>query len=338
MAPTSRRRFLAGSTATAALISGGVRAAVARSSRTEGPTGADDPFTLIPFLAPVAPTLDRAWIGAGWWGNRFCDWRLRSGRIESVTRAGVGGLRTLALLVAGVPTGPGPVFLSVRTGVVAPGAGFSGLLLGAGGGLLHPRAAALVQRASGLGGGFLCCYEPDGAVRFREHTNEARPADLGVLPATTLIAPVRPRSSGEDVELRVAIEPAAGGLVDVTLTAIDTTTRQVLAAAIRRGVARREVTGGISLADLARGSTARHWFGDLRGGGAGLVRQPYRAFGPIAGALYTLSGTVLKMTVQLMPIGLSEPREVLLQVRSPAGSWATVAQSEADAQGPLTCG
>ena len=82
--------------------------------------------------------------------------------------------RTVAVLTRELVAGNRPARIGVRTGLLAGGEGFSGFLVGAGGGRLDHRAAALVQGASGEGGGILCTYEADGSVGFREHTDEAR--------------------------------------------------------------------------------------------------------------------------------------------------------------------
>ena len=90
--------------------------------------------------------------------------------------------------------------IGVRTGLLAAGEGFSGFLVGAGGGRLDHRAAAMVQGASGEGGGILCTYEADGRVGFREHTDEARqfayaPSPAPSTPASPAPGPWRRTSS-----------------------------------------------------------------------------------------------------------------------------------------------
>jgi hypothetical protein len=57
---------------------------------------------------------------------------------------------------------------------------------------------------------------------------------------------------------------------------------------------------------------ARHWFAGLGTAGAKVAERPERAEGPVLGALYTLNGPVLKLTVQLFPIGDGELRVGLL--------------------------
>jgi alkaline phosphatase D len=82
--------------------------------------------------------------------------------------------RTVAVLTTELAGRDLPGRIGVRTGTLAAGEGFSGFLIGAGGGRLDHRAAALVQGASGEGGGILCVYEADSSVGFRDHTDEHR--------------------------------------------------------------------------------------------------------------------------------------------------------------------
>ncbi|MEJ7582598.1 MAG: alkaline phosphatase D family protein [Acidimicrobiales bacterium] len=189
-----------------------------------------------------------------------------------------------------------------------------------------------MQQASSTGGGLLVAYEADGAVRFREHTDDAHPHSYATLSSTTLVAPVRARRLDEDVDLRVTIAPAGPGQVTVTATAVDRSTSQALASA-RRTAADAEVRGGVSLVSHAADTKLRSWFGDIRGGGARLVTRPERAYGAIAGILHMVAGGTLKLSAQFQPIGATEPHTAILQRRdSPTAPWVTMATAAINAQ------
>ena len=49
--------------------------------------------------------------------------------------------------------------------------------------------------------------------------------------------------------------------------------------------------------------------------------------GPILGAMYSLNGDTLKMSVQFMPLGNDEPRMVRLEVRPAGGPWREATRS-----------
>ena len=131
------------------------------------------PAGLAPVDQAVPTDRTRTWLGPAYWANRLQDWRLHQGRLECVAATGPMRTRTVAVLTRELVAGDLPARIGARTGLMAGGEGFSGFLVGAGGGRLDHRAAALVQGASGDGGGILCTYEADGSVGFREHTDEA---------------------------------------------------------------------------------------------------------------------------------------------------------------------
>ncbi len=276
-------------------------------------------------LEPVEtlpPDVTRVWLGRAFWANRLDDWRLREGRMECLRGTEPGfELRTVALLTRDIVAGPSPGHLSMRAGLLEDkkGGGFCGFLLGVGQGRLDHKAAALAQRASGEGGGFLCTYETDGKLRFREHTDEQSPLTYAELPSEVVVPA---EAAAREVLLTLDLQPEPSGFFSLTLSAFDTA-GGLLGRVVRRRVPDLELVGGISLASSAyTGKAGARWaLADLRTGGAKVARHPERAFGPILGTLHSLNGRVLKMSAQLAPVGDREPQEVRLQWK-PAGAAA----------------
>src|SRR5262249_25674489 len=155
------------------------------------------------------------------------------------------------------------------------------------------RAAALVQKASGIGGGLFCGFESDGAVRFREHTSEERPLEYAELQADES-APSNPRSTSEDVELHLDILPSEYGKFELSLTVWDDATGNFLGGALRRNVAEADILGGIGLVSstMPGRAGARYWFRGLQFAGSKIAVHPEHSFGPILGTLYSLNGSV----------------------------------------------
>jgi alkaline phosphatase D len=267
----------------------------------------------------------RTWLGPQYWSNRLVDWRLANGRIESLTGGRRSG-RTVAVLTRNVATGQQPGVVSVRTGTLATGSGFSGFLIGVGAGRLHWKAAALVMGASGQGGGMLAVYDSDGNVRFREHTDEVDQFAYAEFPATARSGPAPARAADEDVVLQLDIIPVGSRRFDLTLTARRFDDATLLSTATRN-VAEADIVGGISLFSSPRSasSNARYWFRELQTDGAKISEHPDRDTGPVLGTLYSLNGSVLKLSAQFMPIGASDPRQATLQRRRiGTSSWSDV--------------
>ena len=287
-------------------------------------------------LTPVTPlprNVTRHWLGPAFWGNRLQDWRLHQGRIECLQGDAGYELRAVGLLTRSLAPGDGRGRLRVRTGLLTPRGveGFGGFLLGVGNGALDYRAAALAQRASGTGGGFLAVLGTDGSIHFRDHTDESDPLAFRRLEAEVetngvAIAP------NLEVLLDLELIPARSDGHDVRLSAYDTEGR-LIARATRRAVPAEELVGGISLVSSSPTGEAgaRWWFRELESSGPKIAENADAGgVGPVLGTLYSLNGRVLKLSAQLMPMGESEPREVRLEV-SPPGSrprWRPVATAQ----------
>src|SRR5438876_1217955 len=106
----------------------------------------------------LPPGITRTWLAPAYWANRLQDWRLSGGRIECLQGTKDNSGRTVSVLTRELVAGNVAATIAVRTGTLAAGAGFSGFVVGAGGGALDYRAAALVMRAGGIGGGIFCTY------------------------------------------------------------------------------------------------------------------------------------------------------------------------------------
>lgn len=311
----ARRSFLA------AAAGGVVAAGLPTGSRAEvaAPELAAAP------VDPLPTNVTRTWIGPPYWANRLQDWRLNQGRIECLTGTTATRGRTVAVLTRELVAGNLSAQLTVRTGTLARGStgGFSGFLVGAGGGALDHRAAALVQGASGTGGGLLCTYDSDGRAKFRDHSGESSQFAYPVLPSTSESGPRPARTLSEDVELGLDVAPLGGDSFRLTLTAVNFASGAVLATATLNNVAGSRLRGGIALVSSCRDATggARYWFRDFATSGPKVVEQPGRAVGPILGTLWSLNGSVLKLTAQFLPIGAGEPQQAQLQYRLPGGTW-----------------
>lgn len=277
-------------------------------------------------LAAAAVPAEEWWLGPDLWANRLQDWCVRNGRITCVAPAGQRRVRTAALLTKRL--NGGPARLVVQTGTNTTGAGFSGFLVGTGESGTDYRRAALVLSASGQAGGMLCVYESDGRVRFREHTDESAPTAYGELPSTSS-GPAPARFRGDKVKLTLAVAPESGGRLTLTLTAVDVTTKALRSQAVLSGVDPARVKGGISLVSSGFPKPgATYWFSGLQTLDAGFDVFPERTMGPIAGVLFSLAGTTLKMTAQLMPMLPRANDAVTLELRDPVtNAWVSRANA-----------
>jgi alkaline phosphatase D len=263
---------------------------------------------------PIDQNRRRTWLGREFWANRLQDWQLNEGKLECLSGGAGDQVRTVALLTREMIAGGKNAFLSAKAHLLEVGGrgGFFGFLIGAGAGALDYRAAALVQKASGVGGGLLCVFESDGRVRFREHTSEETPLMYAPL-ASEELSRTDPLKAGQEYLLRLLVMERDGKF-DLTFRVWQGP--DMVAEGVRRGVDDAELAGGVALVSspLTNGGKLRAAFSEIETRFDKLVMRPERAAGPVLGTLYSINGKVLKLSAQMMPVGETDPQEVVLEV------------------------
>ncbi len=274
-------------------------------------------------FAELPATGQRVWIGPAFWANRLQDWQLSSGRIECVEGRQAKPMRTVHVLTHRVGDQSGSLRLEVVTGEVEAsnaraGTAAAGFLIGAGGNSLDYRAAALVHHSPGPGAGVFCGVDRAGRTFIRDHSAPSPPPDRT---AARALASVR---------LVLDLEPA-GDAYRVTLRGLDSASGEPLSETTATIEAARAV-GGIALVSHPGEERARFWFRGLEVSGTKLDIDASRTAGPVLSTQYTLSRGILKLTAQLMPIGLAQDRSVTLEVNAGDG-WKNIATAEVIAPG-----
>ena len=117
---------------------------------------------------------ERIWVGPGLWANRLQDWRVVDGRLECLESRAAKPMRTVHLLTHR-PGGArhGDWTMRVEIGAIGDSSHSSqqtsaGFLIGAGGGELDPRAAALVHHSWGPGAGLFAGVDANGTAFFQD--------------------------------------------------------------------------------------------------------------------------------------------------------------------------
>ncbi len=273
---------------------------------------------------------DRTWIGPEFWANRLQDWRVRNGRLECLAEDPRLAMRTVHVLTHRLQAGQGAFSLRVELGLigtrtVAPDSA-AGFLLGVGGEAMDWRAAALVHGWAGRGGGLFVGLSAGGELFVRDNESGE------VLWRCRLELPQRA------LDVRLVAFPRGDGNFQLDVFGDGEKKGEVIVPA-------RRLVGGValvshpgsegallglpgSLRSQREHVTGRWWFEELElFGGDVIDHDSERTFGPIAGVQYTLSRDVLKLTVQMLPIGPTEERTVSLQMRLD-WEWWTFARAE----------
>ena len=283
--------------------------------------------------------LERTWIGPDFYANRFMDWRINDGRIECLEGRSEKPMRTLHLLTRALSEKPGSVSMSVRTGPLVPYDSahtntWTGFLLGAGGAHVDYRISSLTHHWPGDDGGLIVGLDGTGAIVVRDNTNPDAPkgpASSITVDAWPLIEPDSTNVMGvptTDIRLALQAEPD-GAAYMLHVTAQDAKTGAPISSARYSGIPVEQLTGNVALVshNSPRMEGPGYWFTEWDLDGTKVERHDDRAFGPIMGTQYTVSGDVLKMTAQLAQLGASDTRSAHLEINR-NNSWERVASGE----------
>jgi len=257
------------------------------------------------------------------WPNGFEHWSADGDTVYATTGNNL-RLRTAHLLTARLDPDLGDRATASVMLNTAPDsrAGLQGLLFAAGENLLDPRAASLIQGTPGQGGGFLAYLDHDAntlvIADFGSHDTWWSGENLAQAPIDrdlpdgplelTLILQI----DGPQARVQASLSSANGASLATTQTTVPA----------------ERVAGNIALASDFLNEPAdgkRHGFSKFTIDGPMWLHDPDRAFGPLAGALYSLShprpdaDPLLRISVQALPLGptfrMGQPRRDSQQAR-----------------------
>ena len=297
-------------------------------------TPADD--AAASFASEWEQTPDRVWPGAEYYANRFLDWRVAEGRLECVTGDRKRPMRTVHLLSYYCDEGAGDLSMSVETGSLLPRpperTTWTGFLIGVGGEHVDFRTSALCHHWPGPDGGFIAALDGSGRVVFRDNSqfSSRNPESVDawpLLPTTDEEGDGWGVAGPRPVRLQLSAIADHDG-VRLQLSAVDAADDTLIHRASVQGIQQRSLSGNIALVShsFQESSGPGYWFRQWRAEGSSLRHDPDREFGPILAAQHTVSGNVLKMTVQMPVLGNFDSTTATLEVRGSAESdWNLVA-------------
>ncbi len=263
---------------------------------------------------------NRIWAGSDFWANRLQDWHISNGRIETRVSEFNLPLRTLHLLTAQMAENNGKMDISLHTGLSnvnsnIPGNALTGVLIGAGGTNLDYRAASLVHNTSAPIAGFLVGLTSSGKLYIEN--NAALPPKIW--------ENTEPLELIRNCRLKISVNPENDTTSSISLKVLADKGNMVIDQLEVNGIESSLLTGNIAI--VSHPGTGRDpanfWFSDIQVSGNRIMLKPEQEFGPIAFSMYTLSRNILKMSVQMMPLGNNDPNTINLQVYRNS-KWETV--------------
>lgn len=259
-------------------------------------------------VADFTGLIDRRWPGPSLWANRLQDWRVVNDNLGGWLQTDSAGslpCRTAHVLTYDLCEKREPFRLEMVLRVSGTQAGFAGFLVGAGEGRLDYRGAALVHHMPGQGGGLLAVVETtgEGGLSFRDMSQPETTLAFPPLEGQKTLAQQPIRLDYHQMMLNLEGVPGEGEAYDLRLSVWARHSGELLGAQELRGVPASRLRGNVALVAHPEGKPVRHLFGALRAGGGRLAAHPERAFGPVAGTLYTVANGTLKLPAQFMSYG-----------------------------------
>jgi len=274
----------------------------------------------------------RRWLGSGFWGNRLQDWQIRDGKLIYTSKE-LKMMKTVHSLSWQTGKALKPFYM--KTSVSLPAGakdGFAGFMFGAGQGRLDWRGASIISGTPGTGGGLLATIDLDGknALHIRNNNDTgpvhfAKPfSDEKHVKNTSL------KTSGRDIALVVNALPQTNGTYSVRLSCWNSNGSKLLGAVEKNGVPSEDLIGNVSLIAYGGKVGTEVAFTDWSVGGERFEYSKLQKFNPIAGTLYSLSNTKLKVGVQLFPLSLHQqpmPKSLTVSIQKKGWlGWSTLSQ------------
>lgn len=248
---------------------------------------------------------ERHWAGPAIWTNRLQDWIIRDGTLICEPE-GNAPCRTAHILTYDLGEKQESFRLTtiIIMGKKSDHAGFAGFLIGAGEGHLDYRGAAIVHGLPGRRGGILAVLETseDGALAFRDMGVENSREYPMLKGQETLIEP-EIRLEYNRMMLNLEGVPQSDGTYNLRLSVWAQHSEKLLGAQEIKQVQASQLRGSVALVSHSDGKDVRHVFEHFEVGGGRMDHHPERTFGPVAGTLYSISGSTLKLAAQFMDLG-----------------------------------
>ena len=253
------------------------------------------------------PSMESIFLGREFWANRLQDWRVKNGRIECLN--GIDALRTVHILTHEINNERSGLKIELTFGVIHDGAlkndALAGILIGGGSLDIDYRGRSLIFNRPGKNGGLLAGINSIGELVILDMEKNLEPL------AKSDPVPVLLDKIGDGLSIIATIQPVNDNYI-INFTEISTATT------ISCEIPGEKLTGNIAIVAHKGGvdGSGSFWFKDLNLSGSKLSIDPERSLGPIVSTMHTLSRQKLKMSVQMMPVGSSQPKEIFLKYKN----------------------
>ncbi len=261
------------------------------------------------------------WVGPELWANRLQDWEVKDGMLVCINNS---PMRTVHLTSRRATAVKGNIKSSVNI-IMSRGSSYNagtaaGFLIGAGRGLDY-RAASLIHHSTGKLAGLFVGLDASSNLFVRDCEKENEYLKYND----------NNNSPWEKANLIMTVSYGDNGY-SLRVTAVNPLTNLIIDRLEADNIDPERIPGNIGLvshSDTPENKGVSFSFEDWQVSGSKLDHQPEHIIGPMAGILYTLSRTTLKINVQMMPLSESENRVLSLEIKEEE-SWKIIAETRID--------
>jgi len=297
------------------------------------------------FESDFTPMVTRYFIGPQYWANPMQDWQIADGRLECLVSE---NNRNTQLLTWQAERDVGNFEISVLTGFVdeTPSknlAGWSGIRFGIKGQFDDYRDNAIYGKGLNAGistNGKLFI----GEIIAANFTGKNDTAINALNGAGVLLKLMSERTEagfslhlsahnandgtviGEITKESIPVENIMG---NVALVSDFPTEKQLKAAQSSKSQNTNDFEINFNKTGTGKNETPSFWYNNWNVKGECFVEHKNQEFGPIMMAMHTLSKKIIKMTVQMAPVGKDAPKGVVLQLKE-LDNWTDFATAEID--------
>ncbi len=245
-------------------------------------------------------------LGKEFWANRLQDWKVKNGRIECLN--GTDALRTVHILTHEINNEASEFKIELKLGGIHDGTlendAFAGVLIGGGSLDIDYRGRSLIFNRPGKNGGLIAGVNGIGELVILDMEKNLEPL------AKSAPVPALLDNLDNGLSFIVSVQPVNDNFL-INFTEISTSTT------IYCELSDDKITGNIGMVAHKGGmnGAGSFWFKDLKLSGSKLSVDPDRSLGPIVSTMHTLSRNTLKMSVQMMPVGMQQPKEIFLKYK-----------------------
>lgn len=317
--PTTRRQFIAETSSLAAAVLLAPGSGNGQTSTESAPA----------FSSAWQSDLDRVWLGADYWANPLQDWRVKDGQAECIAAK---PNRNVHVLTRELADRSGDLRMTVKISRVdggtlaGDGKGSAGFKIGILGTLRDYPELRDYRNNLAFSSGWDAGLTAAGGLFFGDVRQPEAKAELAGV---------------ETVLLELAVTPK-GGAYHLHLKASDAASGKLLGSLEKGGIRPNQLIGNVAIGcnfgpeagtragakkkqtPQAGPGNGRFAFNDWTIAGSKLDAHEEHRFGPVLFNHYTLSGGILKMTVQMPPLGTEDSQEVRLEVQQDDDVWRVI--------------